>query len=166
MIGTRLIVTLLRVPLLLVCLLVYAAAASAELLPFDPEGPEFGQYLGKGKWLIVEIWVSDCPVCNREARQYVDYYEFQMGDRATMVGISLDGENVKEALKFIERHEVSYPNFITDYETGSRWFYELTGQPFVGTPGFLIFDPTGELRVQQIGAVPVELIEQFIDRNS
>ena len=156
----------LRVPILLICLLVSGISNAAELLLFEPKGPEFSKFIGNGKWLIVEIWASDCPVCNREARQYVDFYEFQAGDRATLVGISLDGKNVEEAQKFIERHEVSYPNFITDFETGSQWFYDLTGEAFWGTPGFLIFDPTGELRAQQIGAVPVEVINQFIDSNS
>ena len=158
--------TLLRVPILLVYLLITGIASSAELQPFEPDGAKFGEFLGKGKWLIVEIWASDCSICNREAHQYVDYYEFQAGDRATVVGISLDGENEVEAKDYIERHEVTYPNFITDFETGSQWFFDITGRNFSGTPGFLIFDPTGELRAQEIGAVPVEVIDQFIDSNS
>jgi hypothetical protein len=146
--------------------LVPTIAHSRDLPVFEVGGSEFDQHLGKGKWLVVKIWASDCHICNHEAHHYVDYYEFGMGDRTNLVGISLDGEDQMAAREFIRRHNVSYPNFITDFATGSRWFSKISGQVFRGTPGFLIFDPSGELRAQQIGAVPVELIEQFIDSNS
>jgi hypothetical protein len=146
--------------------LIPTAAQSQDLPDFEEGSPGFGQHLGQGKWLVVKIWASDCHVCNHEAHNYVDYYEFGVGDRTTLVGISLDGQNQMAAQDFIHRHNVSYPNFITDFTTGSRWFSEISGQTFVGTPGFLIFDPSGKLRAQQIGAIPVELIEQFIDSNS
>jgi peroxiredoxin len=141
-------------------------ALSQDLPVFEAGGPEFGQHLGKGKWLVVKIWASDCHVCNHEAHNYVDYYEFGAGDRTKLVGISLDGQDQQAARDFIQRHDVTYPNFITDFATDSRWFSGISGQAFQGTPGFLIFDPSGVLRAQQIGAVPVELIEQFIDSNS
>jgi hypothetical protein len=48
------------------------------------------------------------------------------------------------------------------WEDGSRLFYELTGTPLNGTPAFLLYTPEGELAAQQVGAVPVDLIETFI----
>ena len=47
-----------------------------------------------------------------------------------------------------------------------RWFENLTGQEFWGNPGFLIYDPAGDLRAQQIGAAPRDLIDKFIAGNS
>jgi hypothetical protein len=46
------------------------------------------------------------------------------------------------------------------------WYTSVTGRQWVGTPTFLVYDPEGTLRAQQAGAVPTELIEQFIASNS
>jgi peroxiredoxin len=136
---------------------------SAGLPTLNTEVGLFPEYLGR--WLVVVLWASDCPVCNREAQQYNDFHEFFDVDKATVLGISLDGENIDAALEYINKHEVLYTNFITDYQSGASWYERLTEQSFNGTPGFLIFDRQGKLRAQQIGAVPIEMIEQFIQKN-
>jgi len=43
--------------------------------------------------------------------------------------------------------------------------YNLTGEFWIGTPTFFIYDPTGKLRASQAGAVPVDIIESFIAEN-
>jgi thiol-disulfide isomerase/thioredoxin len=139
---------------------------AAELNALRPGPAALEEYLERGKWLVVMLWASDCIACNREAYQYVEFHEFHNDSDARVLGISLDGGDQAAAQSFIEKHNVSFPNLITDFDIGSRWFENLTGQHFWGTPGFLIFDSTGELRAQQIGAVPVNLIEEFIASNS
>lgn len=149
---------------MLLCSLSGVAAAALERL--NPGPSALDDYAGKGKWLVVMLWASDCIACNREAHQYVDFHEFHQDSDATVLGISLDGRDQEAAQRFIDKHDVSFPNLIIDYEAAGRWFEELTGQRFLGTPGFLIIDPQGTLRAQQIGAVPVNLIEQFIEANT
>jgi thiol-disulfide isomerase/thioredoxin len=166
MLRTRSIFSVGGVLLLLASLLNPVHILAADITRFDPKGSEFGQFRGQGKWLVVKIWLSSCHICNREAHNYVDYYEFHAGERVTVVGISLDGDNQADALAFIDRHSVSYPNFIIDFQTGAGWFTSLTGESFAGTPGFLIFGSKGELRAQQIGAVPTDVIDRFIEANS
>jgi len=141
-----------------------SAASALDRLNTGPSALD--GFTGSGKWLVVMLWASDCIACNREARQYVDFHEFHQDSDATILGISLDGSDQAAAQGFIDKHDVSFPNLIIDFEGGARWFESLTGQRFLGTPGFLIIDPQGNLRAQQIGAVPVNLIEQFIEANS
>ena len=142
------------------------ALQANELLPLNSSEAEFRQHVTDSQWLVVKIWRSNCHICNREAHNYVDFYEFGADDNTTIVGVSLDSDNTDAARGFIEKHSVSYPNFITNFESGSQWYKELTGETFWGTPGFLIFDPDGKLRAHQIGAIPVETIEKFIAQNS
>ena len=144
----------------------WSPVVTAELPAFKAGPAALDGYAAQGKWLVVMLWASDCVACNREARQYIDFHEFHRDVDASVLGISLDGSDQLAAQKFIDRHEVSFPNLISDYESAGSWFEGLTGQQFRGTPGFLIIDPKGELRAQQIGAVSVELIEQFIKANS
>jgi len=135
----------------------------------DMEGNNrvLSEYLGKGKWTIVMLWISDCHVCNQEASEYDDFHEKHKEDDARILGISMDGiEGKQDAMAFIKRNEVEFPNLIGDPQTVAALYIGLTGGDWVGTPTFLIFSPSGILKAAQPGAVPVSLIEEYISQNS
>ena len=131
-------------------LIFVAPLVSAEIKgfqDFNGKSQKVESFLGKGKWTIVMMWASDCHICNREAHQYVDFHMIHSDTDATVLGISLDGDSrKKEAEKFIKKHSVDFPNLIAEPETVGRFYQELTGQYFAGTPTFLIYSPTGELK--------------------
>lgn len=155
---TRLLLTL------LLALGLALPAAAEPLATFDGQPAELADQTGQGQWTLVKIWASDCVVCNEEAHAYVAFHAAHQATDARMVGISLDGRaNLLDAEAFVERHELNYPNLITDWQGGGELFYRLTGTPLNGTPAFLLFDPDGKLVAQQVGAVPVDLVETFID---
>lgn len=154
----------------LMALLSLPPAFAAEIKgfeDFDGKSQIFESYLGKGKWLVVMIWASDCFICNREAYQYVDFHLVHSDTDATILGISLDGESrKKEAEQFIKKHSIDFPNLIAEPEYVAEFYKKYSGQFFSGTPSFLIFSPNGELKAAQAGAVPTQLIEDFIKKNS
>ncbi|MBD3610295.1 MAG: TlpA family protein disulfide reductase [Gammaproteobacteria bacterium] len=140
---------------------------AAELKDFTGKPQSIEHYAGKDKWLVVMIWASDCHVCNEEASSYELFHHARKDKDAHVLGISLDGERKKKAAEaFVARHQLSFPNLIGEPEQVMSMFSELTGVAWLGTPTFLIYDPSGKLVVQQVGAVPVNLIEAFIERNS
>ena len=144
-------------------LLLMTGIHAAELADFDGKPRSISDYSGKGKWLIVMIWASDCHVCNQEAHAYVDFHFAHSDEDAQVLGITIDGQAKKaEAQKFIERHKINFPNLIGEPAAVADLFSQLTGAYFAGTPAFLFYDPKGELRAQELGAVPTELIEDFI----
>ncbi len=143
-----------------------AAAVPPALQVLDKETASLDAYTGQGRWVIVKIWASDCGVCNAEAHQYRDFHDFNKDRGAVMLGLSLDGDDPAAARAFIERHELTYPNLLIERAGGERLFERLTGQRWIGTPSFLVYDPSGTLRAQQVGAVPAEMIEQFIAANT
>lgn len=142
-------------------------AEMKTLQDFNGKPDTLESHVGKGKWLIVMMWASDCHICNREAHEYVDFHMVHSDEDATVLGISLDGASrKKEAEKFIKRHSVDFPNLIGEPEFISNLYQKLTGSYFAGTPTFLIYSPSGELKAAQAGAVPTKLIEEFIAKNS
>ncbi|MDH5368519.1 MAG: TlpA family protein disulfide reductase [Gammaproteobacteria bacterium] len=144
----------------------FVLAEMKGLEDFNGKHQLLENYTGKGKWLIVMMWASDCHICNIEAHQYVDFHMIHSDNDATVLGISLDGDSQKkEARKFIKKHSIDFPNLIAEPEYVSNLYRELTGQIFAGTPSFLIFSPDGELKAAQAGAVPTILIEEFIKKN-
>ncbi|MDH3947455.1 MAG: TlpA family protein disulfide reductase [Gammaproteobacteria bacterium] len=158
---------LLYLATLLVWSMFLPAVQAGALQDFDGQSKSISDFAGKGKWLVVMIWASDCHICNQEAYAYVDFHFAHADDDAQVLGITIDGQAKKaDAQKFIERHKVNFPSLIGEPADVAQLFSELTGVYFVGTPAFLIYDPSGKLRVQQVGAVPPELIENFIKQNT
>jgi len=134
---------------------------------FDESFHTLDEYTGKGKWTIVMLWASDCSACNAEAKQYVKFHEAHKDKDASILGVSLDGKIKKgDAEKFIEHHGVTFPNLIDEPEKVAMLYSGLTGQPWIGTPSFLVFSPAGELRAAQVGAVSTQIIESFIAKES
>ena len=120
-------------------------------------------YTGKGKWTAVIIWASDCYVCNVEAEQYIQFHEAFKDKYVRMLGISVDGKaKLDDARAFIKRHDVTYPNLIGEPAEVAAMYENISGGTWVGTPTILVYDPKGELQAAQPGAVPVELIQEFI----
>lgn len=152
--------------LLLIAILLFAPvlfAAINGLQDFKGKSKNLSDYTGKGKWTIVMLWASDCHVCNQEVHQYVKFHKEHKNKDASVLGISLDGQEKKsDAKDFMKRHDVNFPNLIGEPMGVSSIYRELTGEGFRGTPTFLIFSPQGKLRAQQVGAVPTDLIEQFM----
>jgi len=150
-----------------VLLLMGTVAEADPLKDFNGKPQAIKNFTGQGKWLVVMIWASDCHVCNVEAKHYIHFHDRYKNKNARILGISIDGQAKKaEAEKFIQRHHTTFPNLIGEPLEVAQWFVDLTGADWVGTPTFLIYNPKGELVVQQVGAVPVKLIEDFIQKES
>lgn len=154
--------------ILLLGLLIPLGSLHAKAMQdFDGNVVSIEQYTGKGKWTIVMIWASDCLVCNKEATHYEQFHQQHKNNDAVMLGISMDGQANKNAARaFIKEHKLTFPNIIGEPQDVADLFYAATGENWVGTPTFLIYSPTGKLTVQQIGAVPVAVIEAFLQKQA
>ena len=113
------------------------------------------------------VWQSDCHVCNQEAEGYVAWYEKNKTGNSTLMGISTDGcENKDAAQGFLDEHKVTFPSMLVSYEVLNEYYLNNIGESFVGTPSFLIYSPAGDLMAAQTGAIPTDLIDKFIQSNS
>ena len=157
-----------RIALNFIQLLGAALANAADFKRLDNLEPgSIEDYKTPGKWLIVMLWASDCHICNREAHAYQDFHFAHSDDDASIVGLTLDGQGkIDAARSFVKRHGVEFPNLIGEPSAVAGYYQELTASPWLGTPTFLVFGPDGDLAAKQVGAVPVELIEQFIASNT
>lgn len=152
----------------LMVLMAVSAHASEDTLfhDFDGQPRTVESFTGNGKWLVVMIWAHDCHVCNQEAESYAQFHEAHKDDKATVLGISLDGAAKKaDAEAFIERHDLPFPNLLGELTPTMLYYSMQTQSQFRGTPTLLLFDPEGKLRAAQAGAVPTTSIEAYIAKN-
>ncbi len=118
-----------------------------------------------GEWLVVMIWASDCEICQREIGAYQRFDDDQ--PNARVVGLTLDGEARRgDALEFVATRGVRFENLIGEPGAVTGYYQIATGSRWIGTPSLLIFGPDGELMAKQAGAVPTELIAEFIAANT
>ena len=125
------------------------------------------EYMHKNKWLVVMVWQSDCHVCNQEAEDYNAWYEKNKSGNTTLLGISTDGwENKEAAQKFLDKHKVTFPSVLVSYDNLNGYYQVNTGKFFIGTPSFLVYSPAGELMAAEVGAVPTDVLDKYIKDNS
>jgi len=159
------LITKLFTALLLIFSINFANAGS--LTELDGSPASINDYAGKGKWLVVMFWASDCHICNKEAHQYVAMHERHKDGNINVLGITTDGlENKAAAKNFINEHQLNFPNLIGSLEDIAGMYYDLTGNQWIGTPTFFIYNPEGKLGVADAGAIPAKIIEDFIAENS
>lgn len=147
----------------LMLLLITSQAQAGALFTLDGQEKKVEDYLGDGKWTVVMFWASDCHVCHVKAKDYVAFQEKHKNARVRVLGLTLDGKANKAAAQaFIAEHKLNFPNLIGEPEAVSGYYYDKTGNYFVGTPTFMIFNPQGKVRAADAGAIPINIIEDFI----
>ena len=144
--------------------LLLATPAKESLLDLEGQPHTLDEYTGRGKWLVVTVWASDCAVCNREIHELMVFHQAHRETDASVLGISVDGLGGRQnALAFIKRHGVNFPNLLDDGSAFKAIYLRATARPwFGGTPMNLVYAPSGELLARRIGPLGKAELEAFI----
>ena len=126
---------------------------------------KFTDMIGKGKWTVFEVWSSECPACP-DAVFYMNNLKKRYA-KAELIGISVDGDygtsGRQQAQDFIKQHKIIFPNlFSSSVEVDN--FLHLHNETLFGTPSVLIFNPKGQLRGIEVGAIISQDVIDFIER--
>jgi peroxiredoxin len=151
---------------MLLCLLPLAAMAEeSPLTDLQGNSRSIGEFTGRGQWTVVMIWASSCGICQREAPKFEAFHQQNKDDDARVVGLSVDGaDGVVGAREFVAENGLSFVNLLGDGEQVAAMFYDATGEHLIGTPGFLVFGPDGQLRTYQVGMIEVSVLERFMQQ--
>ena len=129
------------------------------------EKVELEKQFGGGKWSIVEIWASDCHACRQHMPSMVKF-DGKLKN-ARILGITLDGrEGIADAKSFIKDFDIKFQNIVSNPIEVNAWMTESIGEPLIGTPTFILFNPEGKLVAAQPGLVSTNSLETFIKENS
>ncbi len=149
--------------LLLVPLWASAAGPDITLKGLDGKARNVNEFIGKGKWTVVAIWHSDCPICKRDIHQMAFFHDAHKNKGAIVLGISVDGyANKAKAQGFIDEHSLDFTNLIAE----PSQIAQFGAGRFIGTPTFYVYTPQGELAAKQVGPTSQEDIEQFIAKSN
>jgi thiol-disulfide isomerase/thioredoxin len=101
----------------------------------------------RGHWVLVNFWASWCAPCRSEAPALEGFQKEHAAQGFTVLGINLD-DNSDDAMAFVRRYGLTYPQLRDGDGSDRRDAYGMTGFP----ESFLV-DPAGKLALIRRGAV-------------
>ena len=144
-----------------------ASSKTAEGMPFvdfeilqDPEDPasiaRLSDYVGNGKYILVDFWASWCGPCRGEMPNLRSVYEKFHGDKFDMLSVAV-WDKPEDTVEAAAEEEIAWNQIIN----AQRIPTELYG--IQGIPHIILFGPDGtilkrNLRGEAIGAAVAEAL--------
>ena len=145
-----------------------AIAAETVLLEgVDGKQHAFSEYIGKGKWTVVNIWGTRCPPCREEIPDLVQFHDAHKNTDATVIGIAIDFPSYgyakkDEVLEFADDYMIDFPLLLSDgYVTQKLGLGRLEG-----TPTTYMYTPEGKLVGKQVGSITKDILEKYIKKHT
>ena len=110
---------------------------------FDLEGnaSKLSDYVGKGKYILVDFWASWCGPCKMEIPNLIELQKNYAGEKFTVLGVNVwdQEEKFKEALK---EEGITYPQIFVprDNKDNATELYSIQGIPQI-----ILFGPDGTI---------------------
>ena len=120
----------------------------------DPAAPEistvkFSDYVGKGKYILVDFWASWCPPCRAEIPVVAKVYEKYAGDNFDVLSVAVS-DKPEDTKKAAEELGVKWNSIINAQKIPG----ELYGIKYI--PQIMLFSPDGKLLAHDLREEGIE----------
>ncbi len=125
-----------------------------QLKDFNGQTHRLSEYVGKGKWVLIDFWASWCGPCREELPDLVKIYEAFHNNGFDVVGISLDDE-VEAWQKAVKKMKLSWHHLsdLKGWDSKAVETYKV-----FGIPTNLLVNPKGKIVASNIE------LENLIDK--
>ncbi len=107
-------------------------------ITYDGKTSRLSDYVGRGKYTLVDFWASWCGPCIRETKVLKEIYEEYGPKGLDVLGVAVWDEPAN-TLKAIEQHQLPWPQII-NAQTIPTDLYGIAGIPCI-----ILFDPEGNI---------------------
>jgi len=154
--------------LLFTASLVSVAASAQTLTGPDGASLRLGDVVGRGHWVMVNVWSPGCPHCVRELPALIKFHTDNTAG-ARIIGLAVDYPGFGAidpgvVAQFAADHGINFPNHATDGASASAFL----GETIDLVPVTYAYDPAGNLVARWHGVITerdlLEIIRDFSPR--
>jgi peroxiredoxin len=121
------------------------------------------EYIGHGKWVVVNVWATSCPYCRHELYDLGNFYEAHHKKDAIVLGLTIDWPSFElpdkaYLTKFASDYIIDYPLLMVD----KAQVTQVIGQPVNMIPISFFYNPKGKLVYRLNGMVTEKVLEKVI----
>ena len=143
----------------------YAAAPDVSLMGLDNKQHHLGEFIGNGKWVVLNVWGTRCPPCIEEMPELQAFHDKRSAKDAMVVGLAIDfpsyGYAKKDEVKqFVDDNFIDFPILLGDASVVPKF----GAGSLRGTPTSFVYSPQGGLVAVQLGAVTEKAINNLWGR--
>lgn len=107
----------------------------------NPEGNtvKLSDYVGKGKYVLVDFWASWCGPCKQEIPNIASLYNSMKGDNFTVLGVAVWDE-AQASKQTMEQYEMTWDQIFIGDDTTPTDIYGINAIPHI-----ILFGPDGSI---------------------
>lgn len=141
------------------------ASFDIALKSIDGSQHKLSEYIGQGKWVVLNIWGTRCPPCREEMPELVLFHDEHKNTDAIVVGIAIDFPSYgyakrEEVITFAEDYLIDFPLLLS-----SSIITEKMGLGRLeGLPTTYVIHPDGHVVAMQVGGITKKILEDFIEK--
>lgn len=116
---------------------------------YEGKVTRLSDYVGKGKYVLVDFWASWCGPCRAEIPNLIKVYNQYKGDKFEVLGVATwdDPKDTKEAIQDLG---IPYPQMLNAQKAGSDAY------GIKGIPQIILFGPDGKIVKRNLRGDAVE----------
>jgi thiol-disulfide isomerase/thioredoxin len=116
---------------------------------YEGKVTKLSDYVGKGKYVLVDFWASWCGPCKAEIPNLIKVYNQYKGDKFEVLGVATWDEPA-DTKKAIEKMSIPYPQMLNAQKAGSD-AYGINGIPQI-----ILFGPDGKILKRNLRGAALE----------
>lgn len=116
---------------------------------YDGRVTKLSDYVGKGKYVLVDFWASWCGPCRAEIPNLIKVYNQYKGDKFEVLGVAT-WDKPEDTKKAITQMGIPYPQMLNAQKAGSD-AYGISGIPQI-----ILFGPDGKIIKRNLRGEAVE----------
>ena len=126
---------------------------------YDGKTTRLSDYVGRGKYVLVDFWASWCGPCRQEIPNLISLYEKYKDKKFFVLGVAVQ-DNPEASLKAIDEMQIPYPQILNTQKIATN----LYGIDII--PETILFAPDGTILARGLHGEEIEkkLAEIFKDK--